>query len=214
MIENQSAVVSIEEIRVQTISHLFKSLLPDECKKIVCDVFEKADTSFNDEKQNDNLLKTDRTGWVVHEEHQELHPVLDVIFNTLNNAFQQIAMAENFAFGVELNDSWIARSKAGAVVDPHHHGLVPCRWSFCFYAKIPSGKSSITFMDNNLSQKVVIHVQEGDLIWFPSYLTHYSVDTEDGRLIYSGNSHIITGQPIAIEEEPPSQEQLDEQKVY
>lgn len=214
MIEEQAQSASVEQIAVQSISQIFKTSLPDECKQVILDAFEKADTSFNENGVQDNLLKTERTGWVVHEEIVEIHPVLDRIFASLNNAFGQLSMGEDFTYSVQLCDSWIARSKSGAVVDPHHHGLVPHRWSFCYYASIPSGKSSLTFMDNIISNKVVVHVQEGDLIWFPSSLTHYTVDTEEGRVIYSGNSYINTGMPLLPEQQPMTQEQLDEQKVY
>ena len=108
MIEEQAQPASVEQIAVQSISQIFKTVLPNECKQIILDVFEKADTSFNENGVQDNLLKTQRTSWLVHEEFSEIHPVLDMAFATLNNAFQQLSMGVNFAYSIQLFYSWIS----------------------------------------------------------------------------------------------------------
>jgi hypothetical protein len=217
MIEEQACDVGVEFIPIPSITNIFKTNVGSEYAEILVDVYEKADTSYNEEGVKDNLIKTDRTGWLVHLEYPELHPVLDVFCTRLHKAMTQHAPSDRFDTNIDLRDSWIARSKSGAVVDPHHHGLLPSSWSFCYYAKIPSGKSSITFMDNNLSQKITVHVQEGDLIWFPSHLTHYTVDTEEGRMIYSGNagiSSMLVDSAHMPEQNPDEGEFLDESKLY
>ena len=193
MIEEQMTDASVEELTIPTVTTIFKTRTSASHKDTIKRVFDKADTSFNDGKTKDNLIKTDRTGWLVHEDYPEdIHPVLNDLCDKFHRGLKQRTFdGADFSLDVQLRDSWIARSKAGAVVDPHHHGLLPTWWSFCYYAEIPSRASSITFMDNSVSSKVVVNVQEGDVIWFPSSLTHYTVDTEEGRLIYSGNVSVV-----------------------
>ena len=204
----QNVPNSIQQHNIQTFVRVYASSLDEEMCNIVDNVYQKADTSFNNGHQKDNLISTDRTSWNVEDEHQEeISPVLDAICNVLRLSFEQ-RMQRGIHLHAELKSSWIARSRDGAVVDPHHHGHNPSGWSFCFYAKIPSGKSSLTFVDNNLGNKTTVVVREGELLWFPSELTHYTVDTEEGRMIYSGNFYVMCrdddGQP-AEEDDDGSQ---------
>lgn len=205
---------AIRTYNVKSQVELYASRLPDSFSDIIADVYEKADTTFNDKEQKDNLLSTDRTVWNIdHEYPDELRPVIDEICKFLMNVFVS-KMQSTIDFNAQIVGSWIARSKKGAVVDPHHHGHNPVGWSFCYYAKIPSGSSSLTFMDAVMGSKTQVMLSEGDLLFFPSSLTHYTADTEDGRLIFSGNVLIDVREADPNSPPPLTQEQIDEQKVY
>lgn len=211
---DQSAYRSVKTHNVPVHQRIYCATLDSELGDLVERTYAKADTSFNEGHQADNLINTDRTSWNVEREHQEeLSPVLNAICDVYRTAIEQ-RMQTSLHMHADLKDSWIARSKAGAVVDPHHHGHNPSGWSFCFYAKIPSGKSSLTFIDHQLGSKTQVIVSEGEVLWFPSDCVHYTVDTEEGRMIYSGNFDIFITDQNPEEQAQQTQEQLDEQKVY
>lgn len=141
---------------------------------------------------NDNLLKTERTDWHLHED-VDFQPYCNFLKKHIWDAMAQMTsypdkrFATEYHTEVDLFDCWFARCKKGGYTDPHDHGNIGGQYSFACYLKIPSNTSSLTFASNSFETKERIIVREGDLLVFPSRLKHWSFDTEEDRCLVSGN---------------------------
>ena len=159
-------------------------LSSDFCEKIIGS-YPSIDKIDNSGEWRDNLLNTHRTVGDAHS-HPEVQEVwrgicglMSGVWNTENDPFFHSVM-------FDLHASWVAVSQGDAVVEPHIHASNPGVWSFVFYAAIPGGKSSLVFSDTD-TENIKVTVREGDVLFFPADLMHFSFDTMPGRTIFSGN---------------------------
>jgi len=165
---------------------VYRGFLQQKYCDLIIDAYQRLEKIDNTGKNQDNLFDTNRTNWFAHDDPSVLE-VAGQIFQAFGDGgvFDRIDCTKAKVY---LHHSWIAESQAKAFVEPHHHGLnfYGCSWSFVFYAKIPNKKSSLVFQDKVHGKNEVI-VREGDFLIFPSDFIHYSDDTCEGRMIYSGN---------------------------
>jgi|13_taG_2_1085334.scaffolds.fasta_scaffold00227_19 hypothetical protein len=177
---------SISKHSFKTRASIFHDSLGQEHCDLVLSAYSESQKIDNTGPKRDNLLNTERTGWDIHK-----NPLANSVWKEVSYRFSQLFHDDMFHPGlefVELNvfESWIGVSQENAVVEPHHHGACPFSWSFVFYAKIPNLHSSLNFVDFSYDH-LKIKVREGDVLWFPSNIGHYSNDTAPGRTVFSGN---------------------------
>jgi hypothetical protein len=168
---------------------IYRGFLPSRYCEDIIQAYKKLKKIDNTGDNQDNLFNTERTDWFAHND-----PVVKDVAGQIFLAFGKGCVfdeIESNKADLNLTNSWIAESKSGAFVEPHHHGLnfYNCSWSFVFYAKIPNGISSLVFQDK-ICGKHEILVKEGDFLLFPSDFVHYTDDTCEGRTIYSGNFNL------------------------
>ena len=173
---------------LETMRQIYEgSLSRKYCEQIV-EAYKDLEKIDNTGNNQDNLFRTERTGWRAHEDNrivevasQLIEPFAKTTGDVLPVYFKSVK--------VNLFESWIARSKDGAFVEPHNHGRnnTGTQWSYVFYADIPNGESSIVFFDSIIGRKIKVPVKTGDYLIFPSDLMHYTTDTCEGRMILSGN---------------------------
>lgn len=177
---------SIPYHSLKTQTNIFHTFLPSSlCNEIVLS-YSETEKIDNTGRNQDNLYNTDRTDWQVHK-----HPRAGLVAQEVCKAFSSVFHTNYDAEGIDnvsidLFESWIASSRQQAAVEPHCHTLNPFIWSFVFYAKVPNEVTSLRFFCKALDH-LQVDVREGDLLFFPSTLEHYSNDTVEGRTIYSGN---------------------------
>jgi hypothetical protein len=145
---------------------------------------------------SDSLINTERTDWHYHL-NDEFRPYYDILLKELYECMMFYSLETSFTLGknetrklkysIFMLDSWFAKCRENAFVEPHHHGYGYGLYSFVCYLKIPSRSSSIKFANSDFSWSYDTFVREGDIIVFPSNLKHWSHDTEEGRSIFSGN---------------------------
>lgn len=151
-----------------------------------------------------NLKNTKRTSWDLHlkdslkKENTEL---LEHICQGLHNLFYRpysSSLTEN-QFVLATTSSWVAWYNSESSVVPHNHGFLPCEYSFCVYLETPTEGTTFSFFGE---QEAIINkhhstfsVQKGDILVFPSKLSHYVEKLSNNRVIYSGNFTIV---PVGI----------------
>lgn len=165
---------------------IFHDFLEGGVSDMVVSAYNHSDKIDNTGNSRDNLFDTERTNWKAHRS-PEVKVIWNKIAGKFNSAFSHHLSAP-FVDTVELDlfESWIANSGSDAFVEPHSHGPCPFIWSFVFYARIPSKASSLNFISVE-SDHIRVDVREGDLLFFPSNIGHYSNHTESNRTIFSGN---------------------------
>ena len=185
MINESNAPISVATHKIATVSNIYHSNLGKKsCDKII-NGLRRLDLEFNEGVQQDNLHKTTRTDWYAHND-DEVRSVLESIMRLLGHSMMQ-GTERPYMLNFDCLCSWITLSREGAIVEPHYHNPFELGWSFAFYAKIPSGSTSLTFFDGTVHIKSRAVCREGDILMFPSSLYHYTTDTEVNRIVYSGN---------------------------
>lgn len=185
MINESNAPISVASHKIATISKIYHSSLDKRyCEKIL-NGLERLDQGWNEGEQLDNLHKTARTDWYAHAD-PEVQEVLQSVMRLLCHSISQ-SEENSHQFYMDCLCSWITLSKEGAIVEPHYHSPLEVGWSFAFYARIPSGSTTLTFFDGLAHLKKRVVCKEGDILMFPSFLYHYTTDTEVDRVVYSGN---------------------------
>lgn len=165
---------------------VFQDFLSRDCSDIILSAYEDIEKINNTGPHRDNLFDTERTDWKAHN-----HSGVQNVWQSVSEKFSFLFRREMYPSGLEsvsmnLHESWIGVSGEDAFIEPHNHGRCPLIWSFVFYAKIPNKTSSLRFISRD-TDHVKVNVREGDVLFFPSNLTHYSNDTFSGRTIFSGN---------------------------
>lgn len=170
---------------------------------------------------NDNLINTERTDWKYHQ-NRDFRPYYNILlkelfecviqYDTLYGGGLKIRKDYDIERSIFMMDSWFAKSRKNAFVEPHNHGHGYAFFSFVCYLKLPSLKSSLKFASSDLSWQENLLVREGDIIVFPSHLPHWTNDVEEGRSIYSGNFIFQTS--YACKCESCEQERLLDKEVF
>lgn len=111
---------------------------------------------------------------------------------------------------------WANNNKLGGFNLPHDHVEGGNIISFAHYVKLPNGSSTINFRSdrpslkfwnfprshyNELnSQDVTIDVKDGDVVFFPAWLDHYTSpnDTDLDRITIAGNIEIAYEKSIRL----------------
>jgi hypothetical protein len=185
MINESNAPISVATHKIASVSNIYHSNLGKNLRDKLLNGFQRLDTEFNEGEQQDNLHKTARTDWDAHRD-PDVQEVLQAIMRLLCHSMTQ-SIDTDYQLHMDCLCSWITLSKEGAVVEPHYHNPFELGWSFAFYAKIPSGSTTLTFFDGLAHIKSRAVCNEGDVLMFPSSLYHYTTDTEVDRVVYSGN---------------------------
>lgn len=174
---------------VPHIAKVFHCSVPKEVCEQTLSAFNELEKPDFTGQFNNNLLETLRTDWHC-DNNPVMQPVVQCLMNKFIKCFKTLDCPDDLNITIKLVSSWIAESKKDAEIEPHMHGEMSNGWSFCLYARIPEGKTSLTFFDPKMS-KTRVTVQEGDLLVFPSNLGHYSSDTHPGRTVYAGNLSVV-----------------------
>jgi hypothetical protein len=142
---------------------------------------------------SDNLKGHERTGWYLHEDKDFKH-CFDNLKNILDQTTYNMAChplednrIDNIYHETILLESWFARSKKNAHTSPHNHGIFLGAFAFSCYLQLPSKNTTLTFAKSDLGYQKTIHAREGDIIIFPSNMSHWSFGLEEERCIVSGN---------------------------
>jgi hypothetical protein len=115
-------------------------------------------------------------------------------------------LADTFECGVEVCTSWFERAKTRKFHQVHNHG---CQgWSaVCFIQFDPKHHTPTVFLNPNLADTEICNtvppgVREGSIIFFPSYVLHYTAPNESDmdRIILSFNL-IAEYESFAFEDE-------------
>lgn len=194
--QKQNFKFKISEIPFDETYYIIKSFLNDEDRIKILDFIEKEEENKLS-LLNDNLINTERTNWHYHQ-NKEFRPYYDLILKELYQSMMYYSSREGgsspdrgtkeqIKYSIFMYNSWFAKCRKEAFVSPHHHGYSHGTFSFVCYLKIPSLKSSLAFANSDFNWVKNISLREGDIIVFPSYMKHWSNDTEEGRSIFSGN---------------------------
>lgn len=190
-------LIKISEIPYRDNLMLIKSFLNEEDRSKIYNFVEQhqKDRLF---LLNDNLINTERTDWHYHY-NQDFRPFYDIIYRELHECMNHYSVRIGYGDASERSlfdkvkckifmlNSWYAKCRKEAFIEPHHHGYGHSLYSFVCYLRIPSLKSSLNFANSDISWSNSVSVREGDILVFPSHLKHWSKDTEEGRAIFSGN---------------------------
>ena len=136
-----------------------------------------------------------KVSYVLSESHTDNKnfEILKFITNKIKNCISHIPNFKGLTFGKPppfKEDLWINFYKKGDYQDVHHHTEPNIKYSYVYFAKYNHDKDAKLIIGNNktargrsclntgeilfqLTEEKVIHVQQGDLIIFPSYLLHY-----------------------------------------
>jgi hypothetical protein len=183
--ENRVSLIPYEEKMF-----LMKTFLNESEKNNILSFIEN-DLDLNLKLYNDNLILTERTEWIYHENEK-----FKLLFKTIKNQIidGMKAFTESFGensvpiiYNVEMIETWFAKCKKNGYTRPHNHGNSFGAFSYSCYLKLPSKTSSIEFANRDFSWQERIKVREGDILIFPTHLTHWSFDTEEERSLLSGN---------------------------
>ncbi len=147
---------------------------------------------------DDNLKNVERTDWHYHL-HDDFRPYYDIVLKKLYDCMMRYSLRtgqtssndrplfEKMLYKIFMLNSWYAKCRKNAIVQPHNHGYGYSLFSFACYLKIPSLKSSLFFGNTSFTWIKSLDVREGDIIVFPSHLLHWTNDVEEGRALFSGN---------------------------
>ena len=165
---------------------VFQDFLSRDYCDIILSAYNDIEKIDNTGPERDNLFDTERTNWRAHH-HLGVQNVCHAISEKFVSVFRRGFHAPGLkSLNLNVFESWIGVSGNNAFVEPHDHGSCPLVWAFVFYAKIPNKTSSLRFIHRS-KDHVEVGVREGDVLFFPSNLMHYSTDTVPGRTIFSGN---------------------------
>lgn len=148
--------------------------------------------------ENDNLIGRTRTDWNLHKRDgfkEAFKPMLEKIYsNILLYANSDIIYGHSVPFlpeGTKVSgkifNCWTAWFEDGGATLPHSHGNLPDSFSTAFYLKLPEGKTSLGFGNFNEHKKIIYDIREGDLLIFPSSLSHWGFNHDKGRIVTSTN---------------------------
>jgi hypothetical protein len=195
--KKQGSKLKISEISFDETFYIVKSFLNNEDRIKILNFIEKEEENKLS-ILNDNLINTERTNWDYHR-NEKFRPYYDIILKELYLCMIHYSSREggsspykrntavNVKYSLFMYNSWFARCRKDSFVSPHHHGYGHGLFSFVCYLKIPSLNSSLFFANSDFSWNINVSLREGDIIVFPSYMKHWSNDTEEGRSIFSGN---------------------------
>lgn len=194
--KQNSEKIKISEIAFTESFHMIRSFLNDDDRIKILNCLEKEEENKLS-LINDNLINIERTGWECHH-NENFRPYYDIILKELYKSMIHLSSIEggcsfrgevkkNIRYSIFMIDSWFAKCRKNSFVFPHHHGFGYGSFSFVCYLKIPSLKTSLSFANSDFSWQKNIALREGDILVFPSYLKHWSNDTEEGRSVFSGN---------------------------
>jgi hypothetical protein len=162
---------------------IFKTFVPNWSKykdEIISEVeFEKFGTNYTDYQKNlDNPPKYKDKFFKI------IEPSLYQFGSTICNRFQ-------------VKSLWCQKYSNGEYHGAHNHG--PTGFSAIFYAQLHEDHTATTFISpvhdyvNGNSVDITPKVSEGDIIFFPSLILHYSnpVFGEKERIIFSFNIDVL-----------------------
>ena len=116
------------------------------------------------------------------------------------------ALADTFECGVEVCTSWFERASTKKFHQVHNHGCAGFS-AVCFIQFDPKYHTPTIFMNPNLADVEMCNlippgIREGSLIFFPSYVLHYTAPNESDvdRIILSFNVNADYG-CMSFEEE-------------
>lgn len=151
-------------------------------------------------KQNIYDVETD-----YHHNHDTGENYDEEITNILRDELE--ILSDTFQCSVEVCTTWFEKASKGKQHSTHNHG--PTGFSaVCFVEFDPEYHTPTVFLNPNLTDQNVLNfippgVSEGSLIFFPSYVLHYTEPntSEKDRLILSFNTIVEYDMPSFKEEE-------------
>ena len=147
-----------------------------------------------------NLIFEKRTNWDIHTKpgFEEVYwPMIQKIYSMLETYINTEAIYAHGcdSYGVPPNidinmlpiDVWTAWFGDDGATLPHTHASLMNHFSTVLYLQLPKGKTSLEFFSHPSSKTVIRDLKEGDLLLFPSNISHYTFDVERGRILTSAN---------------------------
>lgn len=189
---DQNANTDLSFINLYTTTQLIKSRFPNSFNKQCIKAAKKGELS-SEGTDVKNLTGARKGTWLLHQEEyftKQWKTIDSKIFNMIRSKV-------NFddAFTLWHRDSWYAEYTDDSIVAPHDHGNFLGRYSFCYYLETADEGTVLYFYDNG--EQHPHRFFAGDIVIFPSGLTHWSNDTCENRKIISGN-FLVTVEPLQV----------------
>ena len=145
----------------------------------------------------DNLSKRVRTDWFLQNKEgfqESFEPMIEKVYANItlfvNSDVIHGATHINLSKAMmqtRIIECWTALFKDGGSTAPHTHGNAPGTFSTVLYLNLPRGKTSLAFGNNANNKRIINDIREGDMLIFPSSLTHWGFDHDEGRIMTSAN---------------------------
>ena len=190
---------AVEYVPVITTDFLMKvSLQKDLCKTLMNLALNKLDNNVQD-----NLEGVKRTGWDLQKD-PEIGPYLQQVTAKVEHAVSTRLNYPHFhkhkpdsmkrngmQFVIAMYNAWIGFYNKNSFVHPHCHEEASNFYSIAAYLSTGDNDTSLYFMTEESPSHGVdrqrINCRTGDMVIFPSNLYHYTNDTDDKRVVLSGN---------------------------
>jgi len=124
-------------------------------------------------------------------------------------------LADTFNCGVEVCTTWFEKATRGKMHQVHNHGVNGFS-AVCFIEFDPKKHTPTVFLNPNLCDYEIANalppcIREGSIIFFPSYLLHYTApnETDEDRVILSFNT-MVEYEHYTFEEEREIQKENGE----
>ena len=126
-----------------------------------------------------------KTDWMIPQE--SFRPYKQHIFPSLGDHLQKVYSSMGY-IRVNIHNLWFQQYTKGAGHKWHIH--MDCQWTNVYYIEMPEGAPFLQLIDPRTDQVLDIDVEEGDVLSFPSFITHRSPDMESDtrKTIISCNS--------------------------
>ena len=190
---------AVELIPVLKTNFLMKVNLQKElCKTLIDMATNKLENNIQD-----NLEGVKRTGWDLQKDpdmgpylQQVTAKVEHAISTRLNyphfNKRKPDSMKRNgMQFVIAMYNAWIGFYNKNSFVHPHCHEEAPNFYSIAAYLSTGENDTSLYFMTDESpshgANRLRVKCRTGDMVIFPSNLYHYTNDTDDKRIVLSGN---------------------------
>lgn len=148
----------------------------------------------------DNLISESRTPWNINtlpgfEEAylpmlEKINVMLESYVNTeaiYGHSCDSYGVPNGTMMSIHSIDAWTAWFDDGGATLPHTHASLLNHFSTVLYLRLPKGKTSLEFFSHPSTKTVIRDLKEGDLLLFPSNVSHYTFDVERGRIVTSAN---------------------------
>ena len=172
---------------------------------------------FNRRKQNPKVFKT-ATKHENHDVETDYHhnydrnlDYSDDITDILRDELE--ILSDTFNCSVEVCTTWFEKASKGKMHQVHNHGIQGFS-AVCFIEFDPDHHTPTIFLNPNLADVEIANalpprIREGSIIFFPSYVLHYTAPNESDvdRIILSFNT-TVEYEHLTFEEEakmPPGE---------
>ena len=145
----------------------------------------------------DNLNVESRTGWRLHLESgfaQVFQPMVEEVMSMVEffvHTKSSCGVFGNDVVDLEVSckESWTVWGCDKGATLPHDHGTFISNFTTVLYLELPEHRETtwLEFLSQTDDRLRLSDLRAGDLLLFPSNLTHYTSDVFEGRTLNSSN---------------------------